>query len=53
MGSTPPARSPERVLYDVRNGFIDANEAREVHGVEVLLRDGVWCIARLVRDTAA
>lgn len=49
----PTARDPERVLYDVRNGFIDATEAREVHGVEVALRDGVWCIAHLVRNSAA
>ena len=49
----PTARDPERVLYDVRNGYIGAAEARDVYGVEVELHDGAWRIARLVRDSAA
>jgi N-methylhydantoinase B len=49
----PTTRDSERVLYDVRNGFIDATEARDVYGVEVAIHNGVWRIERLVRDSAA
>jgi len=49
----PAARDPERVLHDVRNGFLEAAEAREIYGVQVAIHNGVWRIEHLMRDSAA
>ncbi len=43
-------RDPERVLYDVRNGYLDPGEALEVYGVAVVKRNGCWEIDRLARS---
>jgi N-methylhydantoinase B len=40
----PRERDPELVLYDVRNGFIDAETAKSVYGVAVVEKNGEWAI---------
>lgn len=42
-------RDPERVLYDVRNGYIEADDALKVYGVAIVQREGRWQIDRLAR----
>lgn len=40
----PHERDPQLVLYDVRNGFIDADTAKTDYGVAVVEHNGEWMI---------
>jgi len=40
----PLQRDPERVLNDVRNGYVTMNRAREIYGVAIDAGDGDYAI---------
>ncbi len=41
---SPHDRDPNLVLYDVRNGYIDAETAQKVYRVSVIEKNGTWAI---------